>query len=49
MHFTLLVDAIYPYSYPLALHSVKSEKKNKEERKTKNRPHLHHKVNNAFF
>lgn len=37
MHFTLLVDANYPNSYPFVLHSVKSGKKkaNKEERKTK--------------
>ena len=50
MHFTLLVDANYPNSYPFVLHSVKSGKKSQQGRKkNKSRTHLHHKLYNAFF
>lgn len=50
MHFTLLVDANYPNSYPFVLHSVKSGKKKPTRKKEKQKQNkLHHKLYDAFF
>lgn len=50
MHFTLLVDANYPNSYPFVLHSVKSGKKKPTRKKEKQKQNkLRHKLYDAFF